>query len=104
MSPACQGTIVSLNVTDRRMVHIGKPMTLREMWARGISLRIHLTLNMTVGEIIFNLPNGLQAYYLSDASGGPDLIKHRLILFQTPEREILLSITGFHAWAATQKG
>ena len=51
------------------MERIGKVTTLQETWARGISSRIRLSFTHDGGEIIFNLPNGLQAYYLVDAGG-----------------------------------
>ena len=62
-------TIASSNVTPLVMAHIGRVTTLRGVSGSRTSLPIHSRLTHDGGENIFNLPNGLQAYYLADAGG-----------------------------------
>ena len=56
------------------------------------------------GEIIFNLPNGLQAYYLSTAKGDRLDEAPINIVSNAGAQGILLSVMDSRVWAAIQKG
>ena len=51
------------------MVRIGKVTTLRGVWVPQNIFTHPLTFRHDGGEVVFHLPNGLQGYYISDASG-----------------------------------
>ena len=51
------------------MERIGRVTTLQAVLGHRISSPTHFHFTHDGGEVIFNLPNGLQAYYVTNASG-----------------------------------